>query len=996
MMFLKKKRKRKENTYEENRVKTPLSSAIPLNKRFQVHESELSVAVDARREGGGALGIAVESRRHRDVVTDTRPAVITSPLSSHSSRHVLQLRRNELLVANRLLHSVARDLGTTLVIKAIGAWNHVSRRVVAEQCKERAEYACMAFVHGYCDRNGRVVQKLSIRAGGLEDLSPGRKPDARNQWLTAIAEKPLINSENNLQACSGETPWYNVSQPAYSQMARIWNSLCETLKTITARRPRVREPSGLSARRLSGCGGGRKEGRTREAVEVEVARPLLPRQGCGSLDTRPGLPGRTTHIHPRPPRMWVRLSRKASASSPPLPRHPTPSPLERAAGQSLQVLLLPLFHFPYATPNLEDVAALRQSSAAGANESWRSTYRRPAYAARVLSSTSAPPPYSPPPLAIQEQVAVAERLECSPPIKVKRVQSPAGLLPDFRMWESCRTIPLVDGFSRGSPALSFRRCSVLTSITLINSQYLAPKPPKSIHSPLGLYYDLHAKQVEKYCTVTIHSLFDWAYQNQVTPTLNFRDWLADTPQTSTTSGDHVRRMYGGAAVAEWLACSPPTMANRVQSPAGLLRIFATGECAGWTMQLVGGFSRGSPVSPILAFRRNFILSSFHTHRLSRPRSSNRDRSRQMTQFRRTALQQMIEMYATRNRRIFLSPEICTHNVTWPTHVVLWAKISANGRIRRLQVTLTRNTGYLATYHKKPPCFVYSLSLGVCISARSHGTLSLLRPIKEKYLNETKHVSRRADNAVIRDTCAGGPFPSALSLEAPSRTVGFTHQFHTLLSIHGSNTSPAVVPQSPVVVHNSLHSRTLGQAAYIKDCRALGCDSIYSVLGCHLESSPTRVMRHGRLRRSQSHQNILASSPSSATARWAAVHYSQKWESGGRECIVPRRGEGEWVSYHGLGQLSGRQLQHLTILLIKNEVCRISRFPHALVFRRLLRAHLASPSSALISLRNSTLGSVFRNVDLSLKLYRYDSQRKQLSGNQHPEIRKFLEQEQRLS
>ncbi|KAJ8883862.1 hypothetical protein PR048_015717 [Dryococelus australis] len=46
--------------------------------------------------------------------------------------------------------------------------------------------------------------------------------------------------------------------------------------------------------------------------------------------------------------------------------------------------------------------------------------------------------------------AVAERLAHSPPIKAKRVQSPVGSLPDFRMWESCRPMPLVGGFPRGS------------------------------------------------------------------------------------------------------------------------------------------------------------------------------------------------------------------------------------------------------------------------------------------------------------------------------------------------------------------------------------------------------------------------------------------------------------------------------------------------------------------------------------------------------------------
>ncbi|KAJ8881188.1 hypothetical protein PR048_017661 [Dryococelus australis] len=44
---------------------------------------------------------------------------------------------------------------------------------------------------------------------------------------------------------------------------------------------------------------------------------------------------------------------------------------------------------------------------------------------------------------------------------------------DFCMWESCRTMPLVRGFSRGSPVspvLLFRRRYVLTSITLIGSE----------------------------------------------------------------------------------------------------------------------------------------------------------------------------------------------------------------------------------------------------------------------------------------------------------------------------------------------------------------------------------------------------------------------------------------------------------------------------------------------------------------------------------------------
>ncbi|KAJ8894713.1 hypothetical protein PR048_000020 [Dryococelus australis] len=72
---------------------------------------------------------------------------------------------------------------------------------------------------------------------------------------------------------------------------------------------------------------------------------------------------------------------------------------------------------------------------------------------------------------------VAEQLARSPPTKANRVQYPAGS-PDFCMWESCRTMPLVGMFSWGSlvsPAPSFQCHSIFTSITLISSQDLPVK-----------------------------------------------------------------------------------------------------------------------------------------------------------------------------------------------------------------------------------------------------------------------------------------------------------------------------------------------------------------------------------------------------------------------------------------------------------------------------------------------------------------------------------------
>ncbi|KAJ8887165.1 hypothetical protein PR048_013380 [Dryococelus australis] len=75
-------------------------------------------------------------------------------------------------------------------------------------------------------------------------------------------------------------------------------------------------------------------------------------------------------------------------------------------------------------------------------------------------------------------LTMAVRLTCSPPTKMNRVQYSARSLLDFRRWELCWMMPLVNEFSRGTtifPALSFRRCSILTSIALIGSHDIAVK-----------------------------------------------------------------------------------------------------------------------------------------------------------------------------------------------------------------------------------------------------------------------------------------------------------------------------------------------------------------------------------------------------------------------------------------------------------------------------------------------------------------------------------------
>ncbi|KAJ8894159.1 hypothetical protein PR048_006769 [Dryococelus australis] len=91
------------------------------------------------------------------------------------------------------------------------------------------------------------------------------------------------------------------------------------------------------------------------------------------------------------------------------------------------------------------------------------------------------------------------------------------------------------------------------------------------------------------------------------------------------------------------------------------------------------------------------------------------------------------------------------------------------------------------------------------------------------------------------------------LQVPSSTVGFTRRFHTLSTIQATNTSLAVVLQSPVVVHTSLRSCTLASR--------------------HLESSPTRVMRRGGLRRqpvSPEHSCVVAKRIGNSTGERRSV------------------------------------------------------------------------------------------------------------------------------
>ncbi|KAJ8874174.1 hypothetical protein PR048_025016 [Dryococelus australis] len=125
---------------------------------------------------------------------------------------------------------------------------------------------------------------------------------------------------------------------------------------------------------------------------------------------------------------------------------------------------------------------------------------------------------------------------------------PDRLTPDLRKRESCRTIPLVSGLSRGfsvSPALSFRHCSILM---------------------------LRAAQISS----LIHKC-------------------------------------GGGRGGVMVRLNASHQGDPGSIPGGVEpRVFACGNRAG-RCRRSAGFSRGSFVSPTLAFRHRSILPSLHPH-----------------------------------------------------------------------------------------------------------------------------------------------------------------------------------------------------------------------------------------------------------------------------------------------------------------------------------------------------------------------------------------------
>ncbi|KAJ8898284.1 hypothetical protein PR048_003644 [Dryococelus australis] len=137
-------------------------------------------------------------------------------------------------------------------------------------------------------------------------------------------------------------------------------------------------------------------------------------------------------------------------------------------------------------------AAIQQLTCAGQCSEWRSLETKglggPYHAKHLFRPR-------------QQLAVVAERLDCSLPTKANRVRFPAGSLPDFCKWESCRTMPLVAGFLGDlpfPPPLHSSAALFSPHFTLIGSQdRLASSPSTKANrarSPAEPLPDLHMRE----------------------------------------------------------------------------------------------------------------------------------------------------------------------------------------------------------------------------------------------------------------------------------------------------------------------------------------------------------------------------------------------------------------------------------------------------------------------------------------------------------------------
>ncbi|KAJ8868582.1 hypothetical protein PR048_030120 [Dryococelus australis] len=171
--------------------------------------------------------------------------------------------------------------------------------------------------------------------------------------------------------------------------------------------------------------------------------------------------------------------------------------------------------------------------------------------------------------------AADERLACSPPTKANRVRSPgAGSLPDSRMWELMPDD--ATGWRVFSGISHFPHHSILTSPHSGSQDVAVKSHPNLFTHSLLTYF------IARIGSTWLGSLYsgrkDTNFRRKVDSKQGFEkcpdkhEQPSSVKESLSTSSENVhenqKNNIAGAAVAERLARSPPTKANRAQSPAG--------------------------------------------------------------------------------------------------------------------------------------------------------------------------------------------------------------------------------------------------------------------------------------------------------------------------------------------------------------------------------------------------------------------------------------------
>ncbi|KAJ8886303.1 hypothetical protein PR048_012514 [Dryococelus australis] len=334
--------------------------------------------------------------------------------------------------------------------------------------------------------------------------------------------------------------------------------------------------------------------------------------------------------------------------------------------------------------------------------------------------------------------------------------------------------------------------------------------------------------------------------------------------TACPTGDLNNSKIPGVAVAN-LACSPPTKTNRVQSPAGSRPDFRMWKLCR-TMPIVLGFSRGSPV-PTLPFRRCSTLTSL-------------------------TLIGSQGLYVARflPQRTWFNPR--------PGHSRIFVCGNSAGRCR-CSAGFLGDLPFPSLFHSGAA--PYSLQLPSSVLK----TL-LLRAAQISSLTHSVRIPTSVQFMSRQSQCSR-------VLQAPSRTVGFTRRFHTVSSIQATNTLLAVVPQSPVVDHNSLRSRTLVRRPSSKTAGrwVAACLRPPPIIFPNSRDASRRAEAPASLTRTF----LLSASETLAGERRSVMLESRDLQGGqtATSASFQKEGRARWVSDYGAGQLIRRQLQHIQMM-----------------------------------------------------------------------------------